>query len=136
MTRPGGRAAGRTVFQLSVRTRLRSLVLAALAVVVAGACGIGWRDQAISQVSVGEDDRTLVVGYHCDADASVVADETADQVRLTFRVYGSAAGDCARAEEVRLDAQLAGRQIIDASSGRTIAPCPLSTPRGDAPTCP
>ena len=123
--------------RVDVRRSMQSAIVAstlfariapvALVALLASACSIGWQDQQISTVEVLDDERTLVVGYHCDADASVEAEETADEVRLTFRVSGAYRGDCADAEEVKLDAPLAGRRVIDAPHETEIDPCRATT---------
>lgn len=110
----------------SASSRSNPLVRSAsvvVAVLLASSCGVGWKDQPISTVEVSTDERTLVVGYHCDVDASLDAEETVDEVRLTFRVYGGNRGDCADVEEVELDSPLGDRQVIDASNGETVVPC-------------
>lgn len=94
-----------------------------LAVVLGAGCGIGWEDQAISRVSVDEDDRTLTVAWQCHLDSSVTAEETPDEVRLRFRVY-SYKGDCAGVEVVTLQERLGDRTIIDATTGEAVTPCP------------
>ncbi|MFN7150697.1 MAG: hypothetical protein ACK4V6_14630 [Microthrixaceae bacterium] len=109
----------------AVRRRGPTLLgaVAALGVLVAGGCGIGWHDQQISAVEVHDDDRTLLVGYHCELDASVEVEETPEEVRLTFRAYGSTGNDCATSEEVLLADPLAGRRLVDTSNGSEITPC-------------
>jgi hypothetical protein len=97
--------------------------LVVLALLMVGGCGIGWKDQPISTVEVSDDERTLLVGYHCDLDSSLKAEETSDKVRLTFRVYGGEGIDCARYEEVKLDSPLGDRRVIDASNEEEIVPC-------------
>ena len=101
---------------------LVSLVVAMGGVLMAAGCGIGWQDRPVSVVEVQEDDRTLLVGYHCELDASVTADETPEELRLTFRSYGSTGNDCANSEEVQLADPLAGRRLIDTSNGAEITP--------------
>lgn len=101
----------------------------AIAVAIAAAlfgagCGIGWQDQAISHVSVGEDDRTLTVGWHCHQDSSVTVEETSDEVRLRLRVY-SYKGDCASGTEVTLREPLGSRTVVDAATGRAVETCPV-----------
>jgi hypothetical protein len=98
--------------------------VAITAVLFGAGCGIGWEDQAISHVSVSEDDRTLIVGWHCHQDSSVTVEETSDEVRLRLRVY-SYRGDCASGTEVTLREPLGGRTIIDASAGTAVEPCPV-----------
>lgn len=104
-------------------TQLVRGVSVVIALLLAGGCGLGWKDQPISTVEVSDDERTLVVGYHCDVDASVVAEESSDEVRLIFRVDGGNRGDCADVEEVELDSPLGDRQVVDASNGEEIVPC-------------
>jgi hypothetical protein len=104
------------------------LIISALLVV--GGCGIGWKDQPISTVEVSDDERTLLVGYHCDPDSSLKAEETAYEVRLTFRVYGGEGNDCARYEEIELDSPLGDRRVIDASNDEEIVPCRAPLPSG------
>ena len=89
-------------------------------VVILSACGVGWKDNRISEVTVGEDGRTLTVGWHCHLDASVNAIETADEVRLSFRVYDRSKGDCADAEQVTLDEPVGNRTIIDDATGKAL----------------
>jgi hypothetical protein len=99
------------------------LVVALSAVVALGVgCGIGWQDQEISQVTVGEDDRTLTVAWQCHLDSSLTAEETSDEVRLQFRVYAYQ-GDCAGTEEVTLRQPLGDRTIIDVTTGEAVSPC-------------
>jgi hypothetical protein len=93
------------------------VVVAMGGVLMVAGCGIGWSDRPISVVEVQEDDRTLLVGYHCELDASVEVEEAPDEVRLTFRSYGSTGADCAKSEEVRLADPLAGRRLVDTSNG-------------------
>ena len=69
---PGEECAGRQ----SVRVRAHVIVVL-VGVVVLSACGVGWKDYRISEVTVDEDGRTLTVGWHCHPDASVNATETA-----------------------------------------------------------
>ena len=98
--------------------------------VAVSSCGIGWKDQPISTVEV-RDERTLVVGFHCDHDSNIDAEETTGEVRVTFRVYGGNRGECAESEEVRLAAPLGGRTIIDTSTGERVVPCrPSASPDG------
>lgn len=101
-----------------------SVMVAVGGVLMVAGCGIGWQDRPISVVEVQEDDRTLLVGYHCELDASVEVEETQDEVRLEFRAYGSTGNDCANSEEVQLVDPLAGRRLIDTSNGAEITPCP------------
>jgi hypothetical protein len=101
---------------------IRARAVALAVAVLAAGCGIGWEDQAISRVSVGEDGRTLTVAWQCHLDSSVTAEETPDEVRLLFRVY-SYRGDCAGVEVVTLQEPLGDRTIIDASTGQAVAPC-------------
>lgn len=109
----------------SASSRLTQRVWGASVVVVllASSCGMGWKDQPISTVEVNGDERTLVVGFHCDIDASVAAEESPDEVRLTFRVEGGNRGDCADFAEVELDSPLGDRRVVDASNGEEIVPC-------------
>jgi hypothetical protein len=116
---------------MNARRAVAVLALVVLASAVLSGCGIGWNDQQISTVEVAEDDTTLWVGYHCDVDASVVAEEHPDEVRLTFRVYGHTGNDCADSVEVRLDRPLADRRLVDASNDAAITPCrPAPTTTG------
>jgi hypothetical protein len=122
---PMGRHAVRRDMR-SASSRSTQLVRGAsvvVALLLASSCGLGWKDQLISTVEVSGDERTLVVGYHCDVDASLDAEETADEVRLRFRVYGGNRGDCADVEQVELDSPLGDRQVIDASKDEAIVPC-------------
>jgi hypothetical protein len=117
----------------STTSHLSQLVGAAplvVALLVMGGCGIGWKDQPISTVEVSGDGRTLVVGSHCDPDWSLAAEETADEVRLTFRVYGGQGDDCARSEEIELDSPLGDRRVIDASNNEEVVPCRGTLPSG------
>ncbi len=76
-----------------------------------------------------------MVGYHCDADASVAAVESADEVRLTFRVYGRTGNGCARSEEIQLDKPLGDRRIVDAATGEEVQPCRASALPPDPTAC-
>lgn len=120
----GQRGVRRDMRSASSRsTQLVRGVSVVVALLLASSCGIGWKDQPISIVEVSGDERTLVVGYHCAVDASLVAEESSEEVRLTFRIYGGSRGDCAALEEVELDSPLGDRQVIDASNGEEIVPC-------------
>lgn len=111
--------------------RLTPALVFVVFVVVFSSCGIGWKDQPISTVEV-QDERTLIVGYHCDYDASIDAEETIAEVRLTFRGYGGNRGECADFEQVQLAAPLAKRTIIDTSTGEPVVPCrPQASPVGE-----
>lgn len=113
----------------SARVELRRLARTtsvAVLLLVVSACGVGWQDQQISMVEVLDDERTLVVGYHCHHDASIEAEETSEVVRLSMRVYGGSRGDCAEGDEVEVDAPLAGRTVIDTSNDAEIVPCGAS----------
>lgn len=72
----------------------------------------------------------LLVGDHCDPGSSLEAEETADEVRLSFRVYGGEGNDCARYEEIELDSPLGDGRMIDASNGEEIVPCRAPLPSG------
>lgn len=63
------------------------------------------------------------MGYHCHSDSSLDAAETNDEVRLSFRAYDTAIGDCAVVEQVTLDDPLAGRRIVDTATGDEVEPC-------------
>lgn len=93
-----------------------------MALLLTGGCGLGWEALPITTVEVGDDGRTLVVGYHCDADSSLEAEESAAEVRLSLRVYGGSRGDCADVEEVKLGSPLGDRRIVDASNEADILP--------------
>ena len=98
---------------------------------LASSCGLGWHDQQLGSVDVGDDGRTLFVGWHCEDDATVEAEELPDEVRLTFRVDGQSGNDCARSEQVRLAAPLGDRRLVDGSNGKEIVPCrPEAEPTG------
>ncbi len=101
---------------------IRTRAVALAAAVLAAGCGIGWEDQPISGVSVGEDGRTLTVAWQCHQDSSVTAEESADEVRLQLRVY-SYQGDCADVEVVTLKEPLGDRTIIDVTTGQSVTPC-------------
>jgi len=110
--------------------RLRWVPAVVVVPLLALACGDSWTDQPIATVEVRDDDRTLVVGYHCDYNASIEAEETDEEVRLTFRVNGGNRGDCADVEELELDAPLEERDLIDTSNGEEITPCRAMSPAG------
>lgn len=106
------------------RGRVASVAVAALAAVpVLASCALAWSDQPIGSVTIAEDDRTLTVGHHCHHDTSVHAEVDPTEERLTFRTYDDAIGDCANVEQVTLDAPLAGRPLVDATTGQDIEPC-------------
>lgn len=121
MSRHGVRRDMRSASSGSTNLVLGASVVVALLLV--SGCGLGWKDQPISTVEVSDDERTLVIGYHCDVDASLVAEESPDEVRLIFPVHGGNRGDCADFEEVELDSPLGDRQVIDALNDEEIVPC-------------
>jgi hypothetical protein len=88
-------------------------------VAAAAACGVGWHDQAIGEVTA-PDERTLMVGVHCNPDASVEVSETDQEVVLKLRVYDDSMGDCASFERVELESPLADRTVIDGVTGERV----------------
>jgi hypothetical protein len=90
-------------------------------VLLASACGTGWSGQAINDVQFVDGGRVLVVGTHCNPDASLEVSESLEAVSLKLRVKGSSEGDCARSERVELDAPLGNRAVIDLSTGEAVA---------------
>lgn len=103
-------------------TLTAAAMMAVTVALCAAGCGIGWQDLTISQVSVGEEDRTLTVGWHCHEDSSVTVEETPDEVRLRLRAY-SYRGDCAEGTVVTLQEPLGDRTVIDATTGTAVEPC-------------
>jgi hypothetical protein len=97
--------------------------IAALVAVLAAGCALAWNDAPISMVAVDQDETSLIVGYHCHMDSSLEAEETSEEVRLTFRTYDEPRGDCADFERVELDEPLGQRRLIDTSTGDELTPC-------------
>lgn len=103
-----------------LRQRLSSLPVPVIAVAVAvlalvlASCG-GWQGMPIDAVEA--DGRRLLVGVHCEDDARVQVEESADEVVLSLQGKGRLLGECADAIEVLLDEPPGDRTVIDKANG-------------------
>lgn len=101
--------------------------IAATGVVLLAACSDGRREASISDAQVGDDDRTLILSVGaCNADdnrAEVVESEREIVVTVTTD-DGVGGDDCADGVTVTLTRPLAGRQIVDGSTGESVAVLP------------
>ena len=91
-------------------------------VLAAPGCALAWNDAPISAGAIDPDETSLIVGYHCHMDSSLEAEETSEEVRLTFRTYDERRGDCADIERIELDEPLGERRLIDTSTGDELTP--------------
>lgn len=98
-----------------MRAIWRPAAALAAAAVFAGCGGDEWRATEIGLVEVA--DQRLIVGPHCNDDARVTAEETDEEILVSFEVKGEVEGECYGVAEVVLDEPVGDRTLIDAATG-------------------
>lgn len=94
----------------------------AMVAVIAGACALLPRGVEVTSASLvqGDEQRLGLEVQTCNADHRVDVEETDTEVTVTITARNDTRDDCQDVVEVRLQAPLAGRPLIDAATGQVI----------------